>query len=474
MGNQALRQANQDLCQAVQRGDVQSVERLLRQNAQQGSQQVLNEVSAEHGGSPLLIAAKNARLDLVTLLLDASADLHGRDATQWTALHCAARTAAAPHCTGCVQLLLARRADAFAATELGSTPLDLARRSRCKSCVRALEAHAVLWQGWVDHEQKLLMIPTVKSKWLVLVRDRRHNTGPSLFARGDFHNFIKKAQHMVREHLSTTSMNHRCPCCGKSNPIPDFVETFRCEHCKTLLVIPTSLQLALYEAEANGDVEPEPSMVLPIPTDGMQLTMDGEKGGWLRKLLANSDRQHAMTISHTQDHVTLFHLSLRFSSSNDREELGKLLQSPLLRGRGLAPAEEYSSLLTSPAADAEELPIPSAPPADFERFEPSAPSVAQQAQQAHWPAAAQAISSTVAAAAPAAPAAAAPTAPTAPAGDTDDGLCVVCLEHPADTAVVPCGHLCGCHRCMTGIMAAERLCPVCRGEASSTMRIYRS
>jgi len=59
-------------------------------------------------------------LDLVTLLLDASADLHGRDATQWTALHCAARTATAPHCTGCVQLLLVRRADAFAATELGS------------------------------------------------------------------------------------------------------------------------------------------------------------------------------------------------------------------------------------------------------------------------------------------------------------------------------------------------------------------
>ena len=43
------------------------------------------------------------------------------------------------------------------ASHLRSTPLDLARRSRCKSCVRALEAHAVLWQGWVDHEQKLLM-----------------------------------------------------------------------------------------------------------------------------------------------------------------------------------------------------------------------------------------------------------------------------------------------------------------------------
>ena len=43
------------------------------------------------------------------------------------------------------------------ASHLRRTPLDLARRSRCKSCVRALEAHAVLWQGWVDHEQKLLM-----------------------------------------------------------------------------------------------------------------------------------------------------------------------------------------------------------------------------------------------------------------------------------------------------------------------------
>ena len=42
-------------------------------------------------------------------------------------------------------------------SQLRSTPLELARRTRCKGCVRALEAHAVLWQGWVDHEQKILM-----------------------------------------------------------------------------------------------------------------------------------------------------------------------------------------------------------------------------------------------------------------------------------------------------------------------------
>ena len=33
-----------------------------------------------------------------------------------------------------------------------------------------------------------------------------------------------------------------------------------------------------FTSEASGDVEPEPSTVLSIPSDGMQLTMDGEKG----------------------------------------------------------------------------------------------------------------------------------------------------------------------------------------------------
>ena len=56
----------------------------------------------------------------MTMLLDASADINVRDSTQWTPLHYAARTDAAPHCSQCVQLLLERRADAFGATELGS------------------------------------------------------------------------------------------------------------------------------------------------------------------------------------------------------------------------------------------------------------------------------------------------------------------------------------------------------------------
>lgn len=49
----------------------------------------------------------------------------------------------------------------------------------------------------------------------------------------------------------------------------------------------------------------------------------------------------------------------------------------------------------------------------------------------------------------------------------------VCLEKNADTAMVPCGHLCVCQGCVRSVMAGERLCPVCRAEATP-MQIYRS
>ena len=67
-----------------------------------------------------LVKRSSERLDLLNLLLDAAADVNCRDSTQWTALHCAARCDAPPHGTHCVQRLLEYRADAFAATELGT------------------------------------------------------------------------------------------------------------------------------------------------------------------------------------------------------------------------------------------------------------------------------------------------------------------------------------------------------------------
>ena len=59
--------------------------------------------------------------------------------------------------------------------------------------------------------------------------------------------------------------------------------------------------------------------------------------------------------------------------------------------------------------------------------------------------------------------------------DDDDALCVVCLANEKTHALVPCGHQCLCGDCAATLMGhtARPECPVCRGEALSSMRIYR-
>eukprot|EP01047_Picozoa_sp_COSAG01_P056202 COSAG01_NODE_6345_length_3723_cov_13.346302_2_plen_194_part_00 len=48
-----------------------------------------------------------------------------------------------------------------------------------------------------------------------------------------------------------------------------------------------------------------------------------------------------------------------------------------------------------------------------------------------------------------------------------DGGCVICLDGPKDTAVLPCRHLCVCSTCAR---ALDR-CPLCRGGVSATMQM---
>ena len=52
--------------------------------------------------------------------------------------------------------------------------------------------------------------------------------------------------------------------------------------------------------------------------------------------------------------------------------------------------------------------------------------------------------------------------------------CVVCLEKNADTAVIPCGHMCGCGDCLLRMSkSANPQCPLCRGPMTSVIRIYQ-
>lgn len=143
---------------------------------------------------------------------------------------------------------------------------------------------------------------------------------------------------------------------------------------------------------------------------------------------------------------------------------------------------------TSAAAQAlpTAIPQPSAPPL---HLEPSAPSL-EASGPAHSPPTAQpkgmpsgppSAQATIHGPSPAFHATAPPPSnSTVVAGvkggqDIEDGMCAVCMERPADTAVVPCGHMCGCFSCLQGIRGtANAQCPMCRGPLTSTIRIYRN
>lgn len=61
-----------------------------------------------------------------------------------------------------------------------------------------------------------------------------------------------------------------------------------------------------------------------------------------------------------------------------------------------------------------------------------------------------------------------PSPPRAPSDRDADGECVVCLEHRAQFALVPCGHVCLCKECAQ----QQVMCPLCRKPVSSTLRVF--
>ncbi|CAE7214605.1 FANK1 [Symbiodinium necroappetens] len=432
--------------------------------------------------APLHLAVATSRFDIASLLMDRAADANVRDARQRTPLHVAALTPNAR----LVQELLSRRADPFCATELGRTPLDMARDVNCVGSVRALEGASALWQGPVDAFQpKMLVIPSWSPKWLVVLRDRRHNTGPSFFARGDVHNVFKKAQNLMRDNLVGPDAAHQCPHCYKTNAIPDFVESFPCSHCGRMLSVPASLQLALYDY-TQGVPDARPMAVLPLPQDARGIHVKSleeptaQPAGWLRQKLGGlgltSSRNHGFSVRVAASaHANEATWDLRFATSLECAQARSAVAFSQRCPRSLILKEIYDRMLLDLSApQEEELPIPSAPPADEGEEAPAVapPPPEPRHQASHSPAPAQAPPRE-----PPHHAAQTPPAQVISQDDQerpeqDDGMCVVCLERRADTAVVPCGHLCLCQNCVADVMG-QKLCPMCRNEASSTVRIYR-
>ena len=57
------------------------------------------------------------------------------------------------------------------------------------------------------------------------------------------------------------------------------------------------------------------------------------------------------------------------------------------------------------------------------------------------------------------------------------GVCVICVDQPAEWALLPCGHLCLCQSCCTELVRNRTAqtptnCPICRGEVRAETRIF--
>ncbi len=53
----------------------------------------------------------------------------------------------------------------------------------------------------------------------------------------------------------------------------------------------------------------------------------------------------------------------------------------------------------------------------------------------------------------------------------DKKSCCVCLDHPATSAFVPCGHMVTCDACALE-MEEDGQCPICRGPIAMILKIF--
>ena len=55
--------------------------------------------------------------------------------------------------------------------------------------------------------------------------------------------------------------------------------------------------------------------------------------------------------------------------------------------------------------------------------------------------------------------------------DVAPSECVVCLDEPCDTLLVPCGHMCLCATCAETLRQRTGVCPVCMTQTAQYIRL---
>lgn len=57
--------------------------------------------------------------------------------------------------------------------------------------------------------------------------------------------------------------------------------------------------------------------------------------------------------------------------------------------------------------------------------------------------------------------------------EDESGMCVICLENPCNTAVLPCRHQTLCDECTASLLARDSKCPICRKGCQLFVRLVK-
>lgn len=503
------KQVLDELAGPIQRGDVRGVEEFLRRLAAARVSdappdkltQVLKAVDLNapvfNGATALQLAATCKQPAVLRTLLDAaedptlpSLDIDAFDSLKHTALFSAAASSRAQP----VADLLHRRANPCIAGTDGLTPLDAARKAQSQQCVRTIEDSVKLWQGWVDHDEGgFLGLPNFQPRWMVVLRDRLPNTGGSWVG----------------------AVNLMCYRCQKTFPAPPYTFKVCCPRCQAENSVTPSLQVALYASTGASTALALPHTVplvalrlpqIPRAVDAKPLEDATWKSlgqalwqGKIRRALQNkpTERVFGLTLK-ISGKVHSAH-NIRVATQADRERLIEIFKNPAIAAFQATEAQAaharatpsaplllpQESVQATPAASIGPLQLSSGPLASQALATPASgpvpPRVPEDNSTSEGTGSVPSATGVVIGvltpgveapnlAMPQAPAA---TAPARGARGTD--TCMVCMQRPADAAVVPCGHLCGCETCLRDMQRQPSpQCPMCRGHMASLIKIYRN
>jgi multidrug efflux pump subunit AcrA (membrane-fusion protein) len=59
-----------------------------------------------------------------------------------------------------------------------------------------------------------------------------------------------------------------------------------------------------------------------------------------------------------------------------------------------------------------------------------------------------------------------------PQPNTEETMCVVCMDAPKDRIVLPCMHMCACGPCAQRLLELNASCPVCRGPVERMAQVF--